>query len=339
MAGKEKVELELVRGQGPLDPAPASEVSEADLDAMLQSLAAGQSAAEEVPPLDLGIPEASPAATPAAAPLATQPLPTPPPNPAPAPVPVRAAAPEIDPDAVPMAMPVRKSRSEYEGAGSIVEVESDAQREAREEKAARVEAVRMVEERARAEVKAKADAEMAAIKAARAEMDAKKQKREEARQARMQTESDEDADDAEQESSSKGRPAKNVQERIRGLSAAEKQKVARTGDQRERVVLERMYGKNVWEGLLRNPKLTPPEVGRIARMGSLPVPLLELIVNNRAWLSAPQVRRALLSNPRLKKDMVSTILRATPKAELKLMPTQMAYPQAVRQAAKRLIRT
>jgi hypothetical protein len=135
----------------------------------------------------------------------------------------------------------------------------------------------------------------------------------------------------------KKRAPRNVQERIRGLTAAEQQKLARMGEQRERVVLERMYGKNVWESLLRNPKLTPPEAARIARMGALPLPLLEMIVGNRSWLSSPQVRRALLSNPRLKKDMVSTVLRATPKNELKLMPKQMAYPVTVRQAAQKML--
>lgn len=134
------------------------------------------------------------------------------------------------------------------------------------------------------------------------------------------------------------RAPRNVQERIRGLTAAEQQKLARCGEQRERVVLERMYGKNVWEALLRNPKLTPPEAARIARMGALPQPLLELIVANRAWLSSAQVRRALLANPRLKKDMVSTVLRATPKNELKLMPKQTAYPVTVRQIATKMLK-
>ena len=41
-----------------------------------------------------------------------------------------------------------------------------------------------------------------------------------------------------------------------------------------------MYGKNVWEALLRNPRLTAPEVARIARMGQLPRPLIEIIVGS-----------------------------------------------------------
>ncbi|MCP4445343.1 MAG: hypothetical protein GY811_08370 [Myxococcales bacterium] len=129
---------------------------------------------------------------------------------------------------------------------------------------------------------------------------------------------------------------RSAQERVRNLSMADQQKVARSGELADRVALERLYGKAVWETLLHNPRLTPPEVLRIARMASLPKPLLDLIVNNRGWLSSPQVRRALLANRRLTKNMVATVLRATPKNELKIMHRQTAYPPIVREAAAKL---
>jgi hypothetical protein len=99
-----------------------------------------------------------------------------------------------------------------------------------------------------------------------------------------------------------------------------------------------MYGKAVWEALLRNPRLTPPEVARIARMGMLPRPLIEIIVGNSAWLQIPEVRRALLVNPRLGTDQILRVLRLIPKHELKLVAVQTAYPYSVRDAAKRMLR-
>jgi len=132
--------------------------------------------------------------------------------------------------------------------------------------------------------------------------------------------------------------AKNIHERLRGLTLVQQIKLARDGDASERVVLERMYGKNVWEPLLRNPRLTGPEVARIARMGALPRPMIELIVNNGAWLQIPEVRRALLTNPRLGVDHVQRILRLMPKHELKLAPNQSAYSFAVRDAARRMLK-
>ncbi len=119
---------------------------------------------------------------------------------------------------------------------------------------------------------------------------------------------------------------------------AQQQKVARSGELSDRVALERLYGKSVWETLLNNARLTPPEVLRIARMGALPQPLLELIVGNRARLASPQVRRALLANRRLTRAMIATVLQATPRNELKLMHKQTAYPAIVREAAAKLLR-
>ncbi|MGE5183147.1 MAG: hypothetical protein ACM31C_13845 [Acidobacteriota bacterium] len=132
--------------------------------------------------------------------------------------------------------------------------------------------------------------------------------------------------------------ALNVQQRLRGLTLAQQVRIAQRGEVQERIVLERMYGKNVWESLLHNPRLTGPEVARIARMGTLPRVLVEVIVGNGAWLQIPEVRRALLSNPRLGVDQIVRVLRLLPKHELKLAASQTAYPFAVRDQAKRMLR-
>ncbi len=145
------------------------------------------------------------------------------------------------------------------------------------------------------------------------------------------------ADDEPEDPAGEAAPA-NLQARLRGLSVVEQLRVARDGGQTERVVLERLYGKTVWEALLRNPRLTVPEVSRLARMGTMPRPLLELILGNPAWLQVPQVRRALLSNPRLSQDMVARVLALLPRDELKLVPQITAYPATVRMAAKALVK-
>lgn len=132
--------------------------------------------------------------------------------------------------------------------------------------------------------------------------------------------------------------APNMHERLRGLTLAQQVKVAGHGELAERILLERIYGKNVWEPLLRNPRVTGPEVARIARMGSLPRPLMEVILNNGAWLQIPEVRRALLTNPRLGTDQILRIIRLLPKHEIKMAAVQTAYPLAVRDAAKRILK-
>lgn len=133
------------------------------------------------------------------------------------------------------------------------------------------------------------------------------------------------------------RTPKTIHEKMRGLSIVEQHRIAREGEVNERVVLERIYGKIVWKEILENPRVTMPEVARIARMGALPLPLLDLIVNNRSWLSGSQVRRALLSNPRLSREQATRVLAVLPRHELKLLPRQSAYPAQIRELARKLL--
>jgi hypothetical protein len=132
--------------------------------------------------------------------------------------------------------------------------------------------------------------------------------------------------------------SENRQHRLRALNAVEQLKVARRGELSDRVVVERLYGKQVWEALLQNPRITLPEVARIARKGTVPRPLIETILDNAMWTKAPNVRRALLSNPKLTGDGVMKLLRMLPKHELKFMEKATAYPMAVRDAARKLLR-
>jgi hypothetical protein len=131
---------------------------------------------------------------------------------------------------------------------------------------------------------------------------------------------------------------KNLYERIRCFSAREREVCARSGALTERVALERCYGSAVWEGLLHNPQLTAPEVARIAKNGTVSVPLLGLIVANGAWLAIGEVQRALLGNPRLAGSQIDRVLGALSPANLRTVAQQTAYRAPVRQAAQRLIK-
>jgi hypothetical protein len=128
-----------------------------------------------------------------------------------------------------------------------------------------------------------------------------------------------------------------LHERLVGLSGVDQQKLAATGTLPERIALERMYGPNVWPSLLDNPRITTPEVARIARKGTLARPLVEAIAANASWLAAGEVQRALLSNPRASSAVVDKVLRALPRRDLQLVPAQTAYAMAVRTAAKRIL--
>jgi hypothetical protein len=126
--------------------------------------------------------------------------------------------------------------------------------------------------------------------------------------------------------------------KLRNLTPEQRIHYARSSLQEERVLLERLYGSAVWELLLHNPKITVPEVARMARKGSMSRPLLDYISDNEQWVRHSLIRRALLANPRLSGDSITKVLRCLPPRELKLVPQQTAYPPAVRQAATRLMK-
>lgn len=128
-----------------------------------------------------------------------------------------------------------------------------------------------------------------------------------------------------------------LQDRIRHLGVAAQLKLAREGGLAERVAIERLFGKAVWEAILQNPRVTPPETARMARMGAAPIPLIEMIASNPSWLSSGEVRRALLSNPRLPEDSVTKVLRSVPKPELQMIAQQPYYPIRIRKAARAIL--
>ena len=131
---------------------------------------------------------------------------------------------------------------------------------------------------------------------------------------------------------------RNVHDRVRGLSFREREAMARQGTLPERVALERCYGASVWESLLQNPQLTPPEVIRIAKNGNLPKPLVGQIVSNAAWVAKPEVQRALLGNPRVAGMHLDRVLRAMSQSDLARVAQQSNYRMPVRAAAKKLLR-
>jgi hypothetical protein len=130
---------------------------------------------------------------------------------------------------------------------------------------------------------------------------------------------------------------RTLYDRIRNLTMRQRDTVARQGTLSERVALERTFGSSVWEALLQNPQLTTPELSRIAKNGRLPVPLVSVIVANGVWLASSEVRRALLSNPRVAGAHLDRVLRALPPVELKQIAQMSPYRIQVRSAAKKLI--
>lgn len=130
---------------------------------------------------------------------------------------------------------------------------------------------------------------------------------------------------------------KSLYDRIRSLSPVDQQKVAANGTLSERITLERMFGPNVWDTLLRNPRITIPEIARIAKKGTIPRPLLEMIGANGSWIAAGEVQRAILTNPRSGAATIARVLGVLSRGDLVRATQQTAYSMSVRNAARKLL--
>lgn len=128
----------------------------------------------------------------------------------------------------------------------------------------------------------------------------------------------------------------SLYDRTRKLTLRQRDTVARSGSLAERVALERTFGSSVWEALLQNPQISLPEIARIAKNGTLPIPLVSILVANAVWLQSGEIRRALLGNPRVSGAHLERVLRAVPRAELKQIVQASPYRNQVRMAAKKL---
>jgi hypothetical protein len=123
---------------------------------------------------------------------------------------------------------------------------------------------------------------------------------------------------------------RNLYERMRNLTISQREEMARHGALAERVALERAFGGVVWEGLLQNPSISSAEVARIARHGTLPKPLVNIIVNNPGWLSVPEVQRALMTNPRCSGPHLERVVRSIDHHELTRLAQNCPYRSEVR---------
>lgn len=122
--------------------------------------------------------------------------------------------------------------------------------------------------------------------------------------------------------------------KIQKLSVTQKIKLAEEGDLTQRTLLYRMYGKLVFDGLLRNPRLTEMEVARLAKLGTLGQQQVQTIARKVEWLRNERIRNALLSNPRVPPPIIQKIVSMLGKHELRPLLQRRDFPPPVQQAIR-----
>jgi hypothetical protein len=123
----------------------------------------------------------------------------------------------------------------------------------------------------------------------------------------------------------------SVWDRMRGLSQMEKLLLAVKADRMERALLVQDNDPRVLLSLLRNPRLTVDEVVRIAKSSYLTFQIADVIMKAGQWMGSPDVRLALVHNPKTPPPFALRILPLLPDADVRAIAragTSMALKTA-----------
>jgi hypothetical protein len=133
------------------------------------------------------------------------------------------------------------------------------------------------------------------------------------------------------------RKEQNAWDRVRDLSRTEKLLLAPKADRSERAVLIQENDAQVLFSLLKNPRITTDEVARIARSPLLSSVTADLISKTTQWTNSPEIRIALVHNPRTPTPLALRLLPTLPEPEIRQIAKATAVSQALRQAALKLV--
>jgi hypothetical protein len=133
-------------------------------------------------------------------------------------------------------------------------------------------------------------------------------------------------------------PAKTVAEQIRELTVTDKAMLAMRANLAERRVLMQDMNPKIQEFLLRNPKLTEPEIAWIAKNPMSAIPTLLTIIQHKGWMSTEAVRQGILTNPKTPSHIVLDKIPTLSAGDLIKMHHARNLREDVRDAVQRQIK-
>lgn len=125
----------------------------------------------------------------------------------------------------------------------------------------------------------------------------------------------------------------SVWDRLRGLGRVEKLLLAAKADRVERMILAQDSDPQVLYALLKNPRLTPDEVIRIAKSPYLTFQTAEAMMKSTQWFSNLEVRVALIHNAKTPPAFALRILPTLPESEVRNISRGAATSMALKVAA------
>jgi len=127
----------------------------------------------------------------------------------------------------------------------------------------------------------------------------------------------------------------SVADRVHKMPTTEKVHLALRADFQERRALMQENNPKIQEFLLRNPRLTEPEIAWLAKNPMSSVHTVMTILQNKAWMSIDAVRSGVLTNPKTPPQILSDMIPRLSAGDLIRMNQSRVLREDLRAAVQR----
>ena len=124
--------------------------------------------------------------------------------------------------------------------------------------------------------------------------------------------------------------------RIKQLDPSKRMILAMKGDRAERQILSRDISPQVLLGLLANPRIETEEVLAIVKSTHVSAAVLQRVAGERRWMSSPEIRTAVVRNPKTPTPLAIRLLDTLPLGDLRDMAKMGSLREDLRRAAFRV---
>jgi hypothetical protein len=132
--------------------------------------------------------------------------------------------------------------------------------------------------------------------------------------------------------------SQTIYQKIQGLKFSDKRLLALRGGRDVRSVLIKDPNKELSLTVLENPKITETEIELIAKSKTSSDEAIRKIIKKREWMKSYPIILAIVSNPKTPAGIGISLLSGLKTKDLSSLEKNKNIPEAIRSAAKTLLR-
>ncbi len=124
---------------------------------------------------------------------------------------------------------------------------------------------------------------------------------------------------------------------IKNLSVKDKMILAPKADKAERAILLRDLNASVARLIIRNPRISESEIAQMSKDFAVPSDVLEMISKNRKWIQNPEIRLAIVKNPRTPTPLAVAQLNYLQVKDLAVLAKSQNIRETIKNEAFKLL--